>query len=518
MEDEERKILYNEGIIPTAKDVAINYDFNPQFNKKMLKKIDKWTDKITDEERNKRTDLTNEYIVTIDGCDTKDFDDAIYVERVSHGMYRVLVSIADVTHFVKEDSLLDKEALKRGTSLYLIDSVFPMLPKKLSNDLCSLIPGKERLCLTVEMLVDRHGEVKKHKIYESIIKNRSRLTYENINNWFAGKEELVVDGEIIINGEQWKIEEMLRVARELQNILYNKRVRRGTLNFNFEEAFIELDENHRPINIKARDRGIGNRLIEELMILTNEVVAEQFYNMKVPFLYRIHETPKEEAIEEIYNFIDTLNYDIPRTLSSKDTQQILEQAKGKPEEDTVNLLLLHAMKKAKYFHEELGHFGLGCKYYSHFTSPIRRYPDLFIHRIIKSWLHGTLSSSKIKNLKTRAEEVGRLTSIQERKADEAERFYDEVKKCEYANDSIGEEFEGIVIRLNENQLTLKLDNTITGVLPLNSDKLYEIDEPRISIKELTTGRKIMIGDKIKVRIAKVYIVEQVIVFDEVEED
>ena len=518
MNNEERNILYSENVIPSALEIAKNHDFNPQFNKKMLKKIDKWDDKISDEERNKRVDLTGELFVTIDGKDTKDFDDAICVEKMSHGTFRVLVSIADVAHFVKEDSLLDQDALKRGTSLYLINTVLPMLPRKLSNDLCSLMPQKERLTLTVEMVVNKQGEVIKNKIYESVIKSKSKLTYENINSFIKGEADLIVDEVIEGTEEQWRIEQMVQECIQLQKILQTKRVRRGTLDFAFEESSIELDENHKPISIKPYNRGVGNRIIEELMILTNEVVAKRFYDMGVPFLYRIHEHPKEESIGEVYNFIGELDYTLPRTLSTKDIQKILDQARGQKEEETVNLLLLQAMKKAKYYHEEVGHFGLGCQYYSHFTSPIRRYPDLFIHRVIKSWLHKTLSSSRIKELKPKAEMVGRISSIQERKAQDAEIYYDNVKKIEYAYDNlIGKEFDGVVIGINDKRLEVKLPNTITGVLSLSNMGNYEIVTPRICIQNMDTEEQIVIGDKVKVKVGQVYIVEQIVVLEKVEE-
>lgn len=519
MNEVEKEILYNEHIIPSALEVAKNYDFTPQFNKKMLKKIDKWDDKISDEERNRRVDLTNLMFITIDCESTMDFDDAIYVEKATHGIYNVYVSIADVAHFVQEGSLLDKDALKRGNSLYLIDTVLPMLPRKLSNDLCSLNPQKERLAMTFEMQVNKNGTVVKSKIYESIIKSRTRTTYENINAWLEGKTELKVHESIDDNGERWQIEQMLRDCVVLQKTLEKKRKKRGNLDFNFQEVYIDLDETHKPIGIKAREVGTANKIIEELMILTNEVVGEKFYSMEIPYLYRIHEQPNDEALEEVYNFIRNFDYEIPRTTSSKDIAKVLEQAKETPEEDVINLLLLRAMKKAVYSHEELGHFGLGCKYYSHTTSPIRRYSDLFTHRIIKDWLHGTLTSSKIKHYKEIAPMVGTICSRQERKALEAEQEYDEIKRIEMAYDNfIGDTFIGKVIGVKEGSLKIKLDNTITGVISLKDEGLFEETLPHVEIEEVETGKKFRIGDHIKVRMVQVYLVERVVVFELVKEE
>lgn len=399
-------------------------------------------DFITEDEIKGRLDLRNIKMVTIDGEDAKDLDDAVSIERLENGNFKLGVHIADVTHYVKERSVIDKEAFKRATSVYLIDRVIPMLPKKLSNGICSLNPKVDRLTLSCIMEVNRQGKVVNHTIAQSVIKTNERMTYTDVTKILRDN-----DAELI---ERYKdLVDDFKAMEELCKILRKKRLDRGAIDFDFEECKIILDEKGKPIDIKPYERAIANRMIEEFMLLANETVAEHMEKLKVPFVYRIHENPNAEKLEKFKAFIYNLGYnDITwgEEVNPKALQRVLDKFKGENEETIISTLLLRSMMQARYSPECAGHFGLAADYYCHFTSPIRRYPDLQIHRIIKEYLNKELTENRSKKLVSIVDSAAKQSSEMERVAQEAEREVDDLKKAEYMKDRIGEIFEGKIGR------------------------------------------------------------------------
>ena len=387
-------------------------------------------DFITEDEIKGRLDLRNIKMVTIDGEDAKDLDDAVSIERLENGNFKLGVHIADVTHYVKERSVIDKEAFKRATSVYLIDRVIPMLPKKLSNGICSLNPKVDRLTLSCIMEVNRQGKVVNHTIAQSVIKTNERMTYTDVTKILRDN-----DAELI---ERYKdLVDDFKAMEELCKILRKKRLDRGAIDFDFEECKIILDEKGKPIDIKPYERAIANRMIEEFMLLANETVAEHMEKLKVPFVYRIHENPDAEKLEKFKAFIYNLGYnDITwgEEVNPKALQRVLDKFKGENEETIISTLLLRSMMQARYSPECAGHFGLAADYYCHFTSPIRRYPDLQIHRIIKEYLNKELTENRSKKLVSIVDSAAKQSSEMERVAQEAEREVDDLKKAEYMKD------------------------------------------------------------------------------------
>ena len=496
--------------------IVHEYGFKETFSPKAIHQLDKIKETIPEEELKRRKNFTEECIFTIDGEDAKDLDDAISIKKLSNNKYRLGVHIADVAHYVKEDSPLDKDALSRGTSVYLINKVIPMLPKKLSNRLCSLNPFETKLTLSVIMDINSKGQVIKYEMYESYINSKARLCYNNVSDFIEGKASLNLDKRIIGTEMQTKVEESIKVAGELMNILEKKRFDRGALDFNFAEAKITLDENDRPIAVDTYERRIANDIIEEFMIVTNEVVAQHFNELNIPFVYRIHEKPKMERLQTVFNFIEVLGYELPMDISSKSIQDILKQAKGKPEEEAINLLLLQAMQQARYFQDELGHFGLGATYYSHFTSPIRRYPDLQIHRIIKDYLNKRLNSLRLDKLKDKVEFSSRISSKRERQAQKAEMEFDTIKKIEFMENQVKIEFVGTITSINKTQCKVTLPNTIEGILPISrigKDDEFTLLRESATLIGINSGKELTIGDKVRVQLYKVSVEEQLIVFD-----
>ena len=485
--------------------IIVEYGLKDVFPRKVIQQVERLSPPL-EEDLKYRKDLTEKTIYTIDGEDSKDLDDAISLEMNDDGTYRLGVHIADVTHYVKEGTPLDKEALERGTSVYLINKVLPMLPKKLSNGLCSLNKDELKLTLSVFMDINKKGEVINHEIYESYIKSKARLCYKEVTKFIEGTGDLDVPDSV---------KESLLIAKDLAKILENKRIKRGALEFNFTESHIELDENDVPIKIEGYERGISNDIIEEFMVVTNETVAEHFFSLDLPFVYRIHEKPKQERIEVFMSFIKKLGYEIPVDMSPKALQKILIESKGKPGEEAINLLLLQSMQQAKYSPVELGHFGLGAEYYSHFTSPIRRYPDLQIHRIIKEYLHKKISNTRKANLIKIVDFSSKLSSKRERQAQNAELDFDAYKKAEYMSTRLNEEFEGIVIGINKSGCKILLDNTIEGFLPLskiNYDK-FGLMKENCMLLGINTNKSIFIGDRMKVKVSEVNLEVKQIVFE-----
>lgn len=464
---------------------------------------------VSDADIAKRRDLREKTIVTIDGEDAKDLDDAVSLEILPDGNYLLGVHIADVSQYVFENSYLDKEALKRGTSVYLIDRVVPMLPKRLSNGICSLNPQIERLTLSCDMVIDKKGKVKEYEIYESVIKARERMTYENVNKILAGNDPMLTEryGYLI---------DTFRQMEELMLILNKKRRLRGSIDFEFEETKIILDEKGRPIEIKPYERGISERIIEEFMLVCNETVAEHIYWKEIPFIYRVHEDPDAEKLQAFNEFIFNFGYHLKgiAEIHPKALQQLTDQIKGTKEERIINTLMLRSLKKARYTSESIGHFGLAAKYYCHFTSPIRRYPDLMIHRIIKEDIHGKLTEKRLKHLSSIIESIAEQSSIRERAADEAEREVEDLKKAEYMKDRIGEEYDGIISSVTSFGMFVELENTIEGLVHMSNmeDDYYQFDETHHMLIGERRRRTFRIGDSIRIKVLNADIANRTIDF------
>ncbi|MBQ6819956.1 MAG: ribonuclease R [Clostridium sp.] len=489
------------------------YGLPEEFPDKVLNYASNIDEEIPEKEYERRVDLRDLRMVTIDGEDAKDLDDAVSIERLDNGKFRLGVHIADVSHYVKEKNPLDREALKRGTSVYLIDRVIPMLPKKLSNGICSLNPKVDRLALSCFMIIDNKGRVLQHEIEESIIKTNERMTYTDVTKILENSDT------DIINRYDYLIDDF-KAMEELCKILREKRFKRGAIDFNFEESKIILNDLGKPIDIKPYDRAIANRIIEEFMLVCNETIAEHMYWTNLPFVYRIHEDPDEEKLGKFKEFIYNLGYIVrwgqethPRSL-----QEILEKVKGKKEETVVSTLLLRSMMQAKYSPECIGHFGLAAKYYCHFTSPIRRYPDLQIHRIIKEQLNNKIDDKRAARLSNIVEIASKQSSEMERLAQEAEREVDDLKKAEYMQERIGEEFQGIISSVTSFGLFVELPNTIEGLIHITTldDDYYVYNEAHLCLIGERTKKIYRLGDEVKVRCSRVDIDNREIYFDLIE--
>lgn len=482
-----------------------------EFPTKVLKQLDKITAEIPINEISRRLDLREDIIFTIDGSDSKDLDDAISIKRLNNGNYYLGVHIADVSHYVKRDSKLDKEALERATSVYLINKVVPMLPKKLSNGLCSLNPNEAKLTLTVFMEIDKNGSVKNHDIQESVISSKAKLNYTEVTAYLEGENN-------DFRAKNSDIADSLDIMSELMVILLKKRENRGSLEFDFPESKITLDENDVPIDIQAFPRGIANELIQEFMLVCNETVAKAFHDIELPFVYRVHEEPREERLNEFFKFAFKYGYSIPSKIDSEETrpldlQRIMEEAKGKPEEAPIQLLMLQCMQQARYSPFSKGHFGLATEFYCHFTSPIRRYPDLEIHRIIKEYVNFKKKRIDVfQELEARVELVSRISSKKARVAERAENDYSNLKKVEYMKNHLGEAFEGRVIRINDKGMNIMLDNTVEGFLSVEKlDGIYSYIEEDYQLIN-TSGYTMSLGDKLIIQVDKVDIVHKKIDF------
>ncbi|MDN5332505.1 MAG: ribonuclease [Tepidanaerobacteraceae bacterium] len=479
--------------------VIKKYNLPLEFPEKVLRQAEQIPEEITDEELKGRLDLRNEKIVTIDGEDAKDLDDAVSVKKIPGG-YRLGVHIADVSYYVKEDTPLDKEARKRGCSVYLVDRVIPMLPPKLSNGICSLNPKVPRLTMSVIIDFDESARVKSYQITPSVIRTCERMTYTAVNKILEeNDEETVKRYEYLI--------EDFKLMEELAAKLNRKRFERGSLDFNFEEAKVILDENGRPVEIRKEKRRTGERIIEEFMLAANEVIAEHMYWLKVPFVYRVHEIPDMEKMYALQEFLHNLGYSIKgiKNIKPKALQQILEAVKGKPEERVVSTVLLRSLKRARYSEENLGHFGLASHYYTHFTSPIRRYPDLVIHRILREQLEGKLDEGRMEYLNEVLGRIAKHSSERERIAEEAERETVELKMAEYMAGKIGEVFTGIISSVTPFGFFVELENTVEGLVHVSTleDDFYRFDEKSITLRGERTKKVFKIGDRVKVRVARV---------------
>ncbi|MEG0297913.1 MAG: ribonuclease R [Clostridium sp.] len=486
------------------------YGLPEEFPDKVLNFAENISEEIEEKEISRRLDLRDTMMVTIDGEDAKDLDDAVSLERISNGNFVLGVHIADVTHYVKEKNPLDKEALKRATSVYLIDRVIPMLPKKLSNGICSLNPQVDRLALSCFMTIDAKGKVLDHEIAETVIRTNERMTYTDVTKILTENDQDLI--------ERYKeVVPMFREMQKLCTILRAKRMRRGAIDFDFEESKIILNEFGKPIDIKPYERAIANRMIEEFMLIANETIAEYMHWTNLPFVYRVHEEPNDEKLEKFREFIYNLGITIRwgQEIQPKALQEVLEKVKGKKEETVVSTLLLRSMMQAKYSPECAGHFGLAARYYCHFTSPIRRYPDLQIHRIIKEHLNGKIDDNRAGKLKAIVDFAAKQSSERERLAEEAEREVDDLKKAEYMLERVGEEFNGIISSVTSFGVFVELPNTIEGLVHITDldDDYYIFDEQHLCLIGERTKKIYRLGDEVRVVCSRVDIDNREVFFD-----
>lgn len=451
-----------------------------------------------------RADLRDKEIFTIDGDDTKDIDDAVSLYMDGEN-YILGVHIADVSTYVKSGTALDKEARKRGTSVYLIDTVIPMLPRELSNGICSLNPNEDRYALSVEMKVSKSGEVLESKIFKSVIKSKIQMTYNKVYD--------ILVNNIVAEGYEPHVE-TLKLMEKLALILVDKKSKMGAIDFDMPEAKIILDENDAVVDIKLREMTIANKLIEEFMILANEVVAETFNKKELPFIYRIHEKPEVDRIEKLNTMLKNLGYpEIDLNVCTKkgkvngnnlalQLKNVMNLAKGNENEKLVSLLVLRTMQLAKYSNENIGHFGLASEYYCHFTSPIRRYPDLFIHRVISSYLANELDSKMISKYKKQAIKYAETSSEMEQEEEEAERDLYEIKKCEFMQKHVGEIYDGSISGVTSFGIFVELENTVEGLIRLENmkDDYYVYDENCMRLIGKRTNKIFKLGDKVKVKV------------------
>ncbi|BDR71511.1 ribonuclease R [Clostridium tetani] len=476
------------------------YNLPEEFPQKVQSYLDGVPNEINEEEYKNRLDLRDIKIITIDGEDAKDLDDAISIEKLPNGNFYLGVHIADVSHYVKEKNPLDKEALKRGTSVYLVDRVIPMLPKELSNGICSLNPKVDRLTLSCFMEIDKTGKVIGHKVAESVINSSERMTYTDVNKILKDNDqELIKKYDYLM--------ENFKLMEELCKVLYKKRINRGAIDFDFEECKIILDEDGKPVDIKPYEREIANRMIEEFMLVCNETIAEYMFWSNIPFVYRIHEEPDLEKLQHFNEFVYNLGYTIKysKEVHPKSLQQVVEKVRGKKEEAVINTLLLRSLKQAKYSPECIGHFGLAARYYCHFTSPIRRYPDLIIHRIIKEYIKNGISEKRVKRLEGEVSSASIQSSEMERFAEEAEREVDDLKKAEYMSERIGEVYNGIISSVTAFGLFVELSNTVEGLIHISTllDDYYVYDERGLRLVGEKTKKMYRLGDEVKIKVEKV---------------
>lgn len=473
------------------------YELPTEFPKDVFRVLDFIPDEIESSEIENRMDIRNLQTVTIDGEDAKDLDDAISVSKEGD-IYHLGVHIADVTHYVKEGSALDKEALKRGTSVYLVDRVIPMIPHKLSNGICSLNPGVDRLALSCFMDIDSKGNVVSHKIAETVIRSDRRMTYTNVSKIIEDHDEEVIK-------EYEDLVPMFMLMLELSEVLKMRRHKRGAINFDFPESKIIVDHNGKPVEIRAYERNKATKIIEEFMLIANETVAEDYFWQEIPFLYRTHDNPDEEKIRTLAIFINNFGYSIKignEDIHPKELQKLLNRIEDTPEEALISRLTLRSMKQAKYTVTNTGHFGLSAKYYSHFTSPIRRYPDLQIHRIIKENINGKLNEDRRGHYEKILFEVANHSSKTERRADDAEREVEKMKKVEYMMNYIGDTFEGVISGITTWGIYVELPNTVEGMVRVSDmdDDYYVYDAERYLMVGEHTKKTYKLGQTVKVEV------------------
>ncbi len=475
------------------------YDIPMEYPEKVMESLKEIPDEVDPADIEGRHDFRKLLTVTIDGEDAKDLDDAITLSY-KDGVYTLGVHIADVTNYVKEKSPLDKEALKRGTSCYLVDSVIPMIPHKLSNGICSLNAGVDRLTLSCVMDIDKKGKLLNHYICEGVINVNERMTYTDVAKILDRTDDAPMERyDYLVS--------MFDLMKELSEIIRENRHKRGSIDFDVPETKIIVDENHKPIEIKPYDRNPATKIIEDFMLMANETVAEDFFWQELPFEYRVHEKPDAEKISILNGFINNFGLFFKASLEDihpKELQKILSQIEGEPYEALITKMMLRSMKQARYSTECTGHFGLSCKYYCHFTSPIRRYPDLQIHRIIKEQLKGELNDKRIKHYNRILPTVANDNSAKERRAEEAEREVIKLKEIEYMSEHIGEEFDGVVSGVTSSYIFVELENTVEGAVSVAYmyDDCYYFSEESYSMIGENTKKRYQLGDKVRIKVLK----------------
>lgn len=481
--------------------VIRRYELAVEFPEEVYAEIEHLGTEVAEADKKGREDLRDLLTITIDGADAKDLDDAVSLKRLGNGNFELGVHIADVSHYVRENTALDKEAYARGTSVYLVDRVIPMLPHKLSNGICSLNPHVDRLALSCLMEVNGRGEVVSHRILESVINSDYRMTYTAVR-------EILEDGAPALLEQYAEILPMLEDMEELRQILGEKRRKRGSVNFDLPESKIILDENGKPIDIKPYEKSIATNMIEEFMLVCNETIAENSFWQEMPFMYRSHQEPDEDKLEKMEQFLRGFGYYLRKKdgeIHPRELQKVLQKAEETDEERIITRMVLRSMMQARYTAENGGHFGLAAKYYCHFTSPIRRYPDLEIHRMIKKMLHGELDEKASAYYRRKMPDWAKHCSKQERVAEDAERDTDALKKVEFMEDKVGQIYEGIISGVTNWGIYVELPNTIEGMVALSQmdDDYYEFDEKKMLVFGKRTKKSYRLGDKVVVSVAKV---------------
>ena len=479
--------------------IVKSYNIPSEFPVKVMNQAARVPDHVLEADRDGRMDLTDWQTVTIDGEDAKDLDDAVTLTKEDN-IYHLGVHIADVSNYVQGGSALDKEALKRGTSVYLADRVVPMLPERLSNGICSLNQGEDRLTLSCLMDIDENGTVVSHKIAETVIRVDRRMSYNQVRC-------ILEDGDTETSREYKDLVPMFFLMKELSALLRKRRHHRGSIDFDFPESKITLNGAGRAIDVQPYEANVATEIIEDFMLMANETVAKEYCKGEYPFVYRTHENPDPERIEELLTLLHHQGIQIRKSgqeITPKEIQEILESIQGLPNETMISRLTLRTMKQARYTTECSGHFGLAARYYCHFTSPIRRYPDLQIHRIIRDNIRGRLQrEGKTEHYREILEEVARQSSVCERRAQEAERESDRLKKAEYMSYHLGEEFEGIISGVTAYGFYVELPNTIEGLVHVTSlsDDYYAFDQESYELKGELTKKTYHLGQKVRVRVA-----------------
>ncbi|MGO2082350.1 ribonuclease R [Vagococcus sp.] len=480
--------------------IVLQLGIPTEFDEATLKEAEAVPDEVLPTELEGRRDLRQECIVTIDGAEAKDLDDAVRVERLANGNYQLGVYIADVTHYVKENSALDQEALDRATSVYLTDRVIPMLPRKLSNGICSLNPDVDRLVMGCEMEITPDGQVVGHDIFEGVIHSTARMTYDAVN-------EILDKGQPETLEKYQELIPFFETMAELHHILEGKRKNRGAISFESREAQILVDSEGRPEEIILRTRGVAEKMIESFMLSANEAIAGHFNRLNLPFIYRIHEHPKEEKVQRFFEFITNFGIVVKGTkdsVSPKELQKVLDKIAGRPEEPVINMMLLRSMQQAKYAETPVGHYGLAADDYTHFTSPIRRYPDLLVHRLIKDYQQHPVTQKTQDKWDAAIPEIADHSSRMERRAVEAERETDSMKKAEFMQDKVGEEFDGVITSITKFGMFIELSNTVEGLVHVSKLKndYFHFIENHLALVGERTGVVYKIGQAVKIKVTK----------------
>ena len=479
--------------------IVKGYDLPVEFPEKVMRQAERVPDRISEADMQGRTDLRDVQMVTIDGEDAKDLDDAVSLE-MNGGQYILGVHIADVANYVQEGSALDREAFERGTSVYLVDRVIPMLPRRLSNGICSLNEGQDRLALSCIMTIDQKGKVLDHVIAETVIRVDRRMTYTSV-------KKILEEQDAEESARYEELVPMFQRMQELAGLLRARRRARGSIDFDFPETKVILDEKGEPVEIRPYDRNTATKIIEDFMLIANETVAEDYFWQELPFVYRTHENPDPDRMKKLSTFINNFGYSIrfrEDEVHPKELQKLLERLEGTPEETLISRLTLRSMKQAKYTTECTGHFGLAARYYCHFTSPIRRYPDLQIHRIIKDSLRGRMNQEKIEHYRKILDEVAKQSSERERRADEAERETIRLKKAEYMSRHLWEEYDGVISGVTGWGLYVELPNTVEGLVHVSSlqGDYFEYNENAYEIVGQRTGKTYRLGQTVRVQVVK----------------